>query len=108
VPLLPPRIGVARADPAVVRRARADEEATEREREMKDLHSGVAISRKWRELNQPAATGIGQAVRTRTAACFRGCPLLFRRKHEAVRAEKASYSRAAASTMKGRWQISRT
>jgi hypothetical protein len=35
VPLLPPRIGVARADLAVVWQVRAEEEASERERERK-------------------------------------------------------------------------
>ena len=52
MPLLP-QIGVARADPAVVRRVRAEKEAAEREgqreeKEMRELHSGVAISRRWR------------------------------------------------------------
>jgi hypothetical protein len=43
VPLLPPRIGVARADPAVARRVRAEEEVAEwEEKEMRELHSGVA------------------------------------------------------------------
>jgi hypothetical protein len=54
VPLLPPRIGVARADPGVARRVRAEEEAAERERlerdrelekEMRELHSGVGNRR---------------------------------------------------------------
>jgi hypothetical protein len=56
VPLLPPRFAAQRADPAVVRRERAEEEAAERERqreekEMRDPHSGVGIARRWRELD---------------------------------------------------------
>ena len=44
-------VPLQRADPAVVRRVRTEEEAAERERqreekEMRELHSGVAISRK--------------------------------------------------------------
>jgi hypothetical protein len=58
VPLQAPRIGVARDDPAVVRRVRAEEEAAERDRqreekEMRELHSGVA--------NRRALAGVGPA-----------------------------------------------
>jgi hypothetical protein len=59
--MLPPRIGVERADPAVARRARAEEDAAERERlerdrelekEMRELlPSEVAISKRWRKLD---------------------------------------------------------
>jgi hypothetical protein len=88
VPLLPHRIGVARADPAVVRRVRAEEEAwsgraSGRRRLMRELHSGVAISRRRRELEQQASTPIGKTLRVRTPARFRGFPLSRGAKHEA-------------------------
>jgi hypothetical protein len=63
------------ADPAVARRIRTEEDLAEREqeeKEMRELHSGAAISGGWRELNQPASTRIGQAIPVRTAARFRG------------------------------------
>jgi hypothetical protein len=65
VPLLPPRIGVARADPAVVRRVRAEEEAAEREgkeKEMRELNSG---GRDRQEVANP------QVLANRVDAC---CP----------------------------------
>jgi hypothetical protein len=67
---------VARADPAVVGRVRAEEGAAERERqreeEMRELHSGAVISKSRRELERQASTPIGQTLRVRTPARFRG------------------------------------
>jgi hypothetical protein len=76
VPLLPPRIAVERADPAVERRVRAEEEAAERERQreekaMRELHSGSRLAGSWREGNQKVSTPIGQTLRVRTPARFR-------------------------------------
>jgi hypothetical protein len=50
VPPLPPRIGVARADPEVVRRVRAEEDAAEREREREQARQrgkGAVRSTSW-------------------------------------------------------------
>jgi hypothetical protein len=80
VPLLPPRIGVERADSAVVRRVRADEEAAERERQreenvMREPHSGIAIARRWRELQQQASTPVGQTSEREAAGAVSPFPL---------------------------------
>jgi hypothetical protein len=51
VPLLPPRIGVPRADPAVVRRVRAEEAKAEacRVQAERERITGAEIAKRWRE-----------------------------------------------------------
>lgn len=77
------RLGAAwRAGPAVVRRVRAEEQEAETEAptggegDAGVCTQGSRIAGRWREVNQQVSTPIGQILRVRTPARFRGCPLI--------------------------------